>query len=124
MKTLKEAIEDLQDLATEKKPDFREETTETLYEVRSDSAEDLIETITELQNKTISLHVLIEALADLGAVLGVWNSDMIRIACENVDKFDRIPGDTQMVITDRQKELSRILANKNMQPNRVIHKHF
>ena len=128
MKTIKDALEDLKEMADEASEMEAEGEVEAEAETgalkrrspsRSQSrcsadcnCERLEGALIQLQRTCISLHVLAEALADLGAVLDVWNSDMIRTACDNVAEFDRLPGDSREIIAERQKTLRRMLKDE------------
>lgn len=122
MKTIDEALEDLKEMANISTPQQTQEDgvseTETETPKRrspsrcSGDCEKLEEALIQLQRSCISLHVLAEALADLGAVLDVWNSDMIRTACDNVAEFDRLPGDSREIIAERQRALRRLLKDE------------
>jgi HAMP domain-containing protein len=79
-----------------------------------------------LQRDLYSLHVICEAMIDLGAVMGLWNSDMVRTACRNVIEFDRIQGESEEIIAERQKELRRLLRDETREIRRsgVRHGHL
>lgn len=120
-KKIDEAIQELNKLADESRA---EQSADSSGRSRCSSCEHMEDALIQLQRNSISLHVLCEALADLGAVLGIWNSDMIRTACENVAEFDQIQGDSKKIIAERQKALRRILKDEVQQTKQSRHGHF
>lgn len=111
MKRLEEAIQELNELADES-PSEAGEGSDHSKRSCSNGCSRIEDALIQLQSSSISLHVLCEALADLGAVLGIWDSDMIRTACENVAEYDRIQGDSRKIIAERQRALRRLLRDE------------
>lgn len=115
MKRLEEAIQELNELADESPAEpSGADGADSNGPKRSCSngCSRIEDALIQLQSNSISLHVLCEALADLGAVLGIWDSDMIRTACENVAEYDRIQGDSRKIIAERQRALRRLLRDE------------
>lgn len=108
---LEEAIQELNELADESS-ELAGEGSDHSKRSCSDGCSRIEDALIQLQSSSISLHVLCEALADLGAVLGIWDSDMIRTACENVAEYDRIQGDSRKIIAERQRALRRLLRDE------------
>lgn len=115
MKRIDEALRDLGELAT----DGAEETTAT-----QSSTDGTTGMIRRLRSEAYSLHVLCEALIDLGAAMGLWSSDMIRVACDNIVEFDRLPGDSREIIAERQRALRRLLKDEIKRPGSIRHGHL
>jgi hypothetical protein len=63
-----------------------------------------------LTNNIDLVNLKLEALLDLGAILGLWNQDVIGMACENVTAYNKVQGPSNLIIERRQQNLKKLLA--------------
>lgn len=86
-----------------------EEDEEMQAEAKKPAKIDLEAFIVQQGKNLDAMQATVEAMIDLGCLLGFWTSDVLRLSIRNVVEFNKQKGPSELMIKRRQEALKALL---------------